>query len=387
MKLFTLLLLASAAAAQQTAVPSPAAEGSAEPFLSATRNGVLLSWLEPVKPPNIALRFSRYRDGAWSRAQTVVERADLFVNWADFPSIVEDAKGVLYAHWLQKSGTSTYAYDVWMSTSRDGGTTWRKPFVINTDGTKTEHGFVTLAPLPKSGVAVTWLDGRNMPEGKEEGDMTIRYAVVDANGTVRAGAELDRRTCECCTTGMTVAATGPVVVYRDRSPEEIRDIAAVRRTARGWSKPAIVHPDGWKIQGCPVNGPQIDSAGKVVAAAWFTAAQDRGRAYVAFSTDGGATFAKPVQIDDGRPVGRVDVVMHDATSAIVTWVEQTSAGAEIRARRVNAGGAQPSVKIADSSTARAAGFPRVARAGSETFFAWTEQTATTKRIHIAKRHF
>ena len=387
MKILVLALIASAAVAQQSIVPSPAAEGSAEPFLSATRNGVLLSWLEPVKPPRVALRFARYRDGAWSKPQTIIERDDLFVNWADFPSIVEDAKGVLYAHWLQKSGTSTYAYDVWMSASRDGGGTWRAPFLINRDGTKTEHGFVTLAALPKSGVAVTWLDGRNMPEGKEEGEMTVRYAVVDSNGAMSAEAELDRRTCECCTTGMTVAAGVPVIVYRDRSAEEIRDIAVTRATAKGWSKPSLIHADGWKIQGCPVNGPQIDAAGKTVAAAWFTAAQDRGRAYVAFSTDGGATFAKPLQIDDGKPVGRVDVVMLDATSAVVTWVEQTTSGAEIRARRVTAKGVQPSVKIADSSTARAAGFPRIARVGSDAYFAWTEQTATTKRIHIAKRRF
>ncbi len=42
-------------------IASPAGAGAAEPFLAASKNGVLLSWLEPV--PNsdrTALRFARF---------------------------------------------------------------------------------------------------------------------------------------------------------------------------------------------------------------------------------------------------------------------------------------------------------------------------------------
>src|SRR5688572_13606636 len=85
-----------------TEVGSPAPVGAAGPFLFATRDGVLLSWLEP-RGERFALRFSRYANKQWSAPRTIVERGDLFVNWADFPSIVEDANGALYAHWLQKS--------------------------------------------------------------------------------------------------------------------------------------------------------------------------------------------------------------------------------------------------------------------------------------------
>ncbi len=359
------------------------------PFLSATRDGVLLSWLEPVAATDrVALRFSRFASGRWSAPRTIVERNDFFVNWADFPSVIADANGVLFAHWPQKSGKSVYAYDVRMSTSRDSGATWSAPFLLNRDGKKNEHGFVTVAPLPGGGVAATWLDGRNMPEGKEEGDMSIRYATVDARGTIRSDVALDTRTCECCTTGMAMAKSGPVVVYRDRSADEIRDIAVVRKAGNGWTKPRLVHADGWKIAGCPVNGPQADAIANRVVVAWFTAAQEQGRAFVAFSDDGGSAFAASVRIDDGKPVGRVDVVMVDSDAALVTWLEQTTAGAEIRARRVQRNGkTAPSVKIADSGTARAAGFPRMARFDGDVYFAWTEQSATTKRIHVARGRF
>ncbi|HEX7831920.1 MAG TPA: sialidase family protein [Thermoanaerobaculia bacterium] len=376
------------------AIPTPAGAGAAEPFLFATRDGVLLSWLEPVTGTDrTALRFARYRAGQWSASRTIVERNDLVVNWADFPSVVEDAKGTLFAHWLQKSGKDTYSYDVRMSTSRDDGASWGQSFVLNRDGKEAEHGFATLAVLPQGGVGATWLDGRKMTGGSHDGhemggDMGIRYATVDANGTIANEVELDARTCECCTTGMTMTSAGPVIVYRDRSPDEVRDISYVAMTAKGWTQPARVNADEWKINACPVNGPQIDAIGTQAVTAWFTASQEKGRAFVAFSGDGGVTFAKPVQIDDGKPIGRLDVVLLDDATALVTWLEQTSTGGELRARRVGRNGkTEPSMKIADSSTARAAGFARLARVGRDVFFTWTEQSAVSKRIHVARGRF
>jgi hypothetical protein len=387
---------ASAAAAPQSsqleALPGPAGAGAAEPFLAATRDGVLMTWLEPVAGSDrVALRVSRFQGDRWSAPATIVERNDLFVNWADFPSVVEDAKGTLYAHWLQKNGAGTYAYDVQMSTSADGGATWRAPFLLNRDGKQAEHGFVTLAALPDGGVGATWLDGRNMGagghEGHDAGDMTLRYATVSADGAIADDVELDTRTCECCATGMAMTGDGPVIVYRDRSPEEIRDISYVKRTAAGWSAPQSVNADGWKINACPVNGPQIDAIGNRAATGWFTAAQEKARAYVAFSNDGGATFGKPVRIDEGKPIGRLDIVMLDEEAALVTWIEQTAGGGEIRARRVTESGAEPARKIADSSTARAAGFPRIARVGRDVYFTWTEQDATSKKVQVARSRF
>jgi len=222
--------------------------------------------------------------------------------------------------------------------------------------------------------------------------MTIRYATIDAAGAIRSDVQLDNRTCECCTTGMTMSGGRPVIVYRDRSPEEVRDIAVVRQTATerspaasGWSKPRLVHADGWKIAGCPVNGPQVDARGKRVAVAWFTGATGHGRAYVSFSDDAAATFGAPIAIDDGTPLGRMDVAMLDAETAVVTWSEQTASGAELRARRVPRNGRPgPSVKVADSSAARAAGFARTAGLGEDVYVAWTEQTAVTKRVHVTR---
>jgi hypothetical protein len=149
-----------------------------------------------------------------------------------------------------------------------------------------------------------------------------------------------------------------------------------------------VNADDWKIEACPVNGPQADAIGSRAVTAWFTAAQEKGRAFVAFSDDAGVTFGKPLQIDDGKPIGRLDVAMLDEETALVTWLEQTATGGEIRARRVSRSGKpEPSMKIADSSTQRAAGFARTARVGRDVYFAWTEHDGKNKKIHVARGRF
>ncbi|MFQ5585183.1 MAG: hypothetical protein ACE5GL_12180, partial [Calditrichia bacterium] len=93
---------------------------------------------------------------------------------------------------------------------------------------------------------------------------------------------------------------------------------------------------------------------------------------VIFSSDGGATFGQPVIVDDGHPIGRVDILLLQDGSALVSWVEATQEGGEIRIRRVQPDGAKaPSMLIAKTSVVRASGFPQIARSGNQLYFAWT----------------
>lgn len=361
---------------------SPAGPNAAEPHLAVRKDGsVMMSWLEQG-----TLKLATLKGGRWSAPQTIVQRDDLFVNWADFPSVIEDRRGVLFAHWLQKSGKGTYSYDVVATSSSDGGKTWRAPQRVNRDGKQAEHGFASLAPLPKGGIAVVWLDGREMTEGHghdAEGSMTLRYGELDASLNLKSDSMLDARVCECCTTAMTMTSQGPLIAYRDRSLEEIRDIAFARRANGKWSNPARVRADNWKIPGCPVNGPQLDARGDDAALAWFTAPDNQPQVWVAFSRNAGATFDRAIRVDRGNAaVGRVDVLMLADASALVTWIEGTDANAGIFVRRVFGDGRtlEP-VKLAATSSARASGFPRAALAGATAYFAWTDPGE--KRIKVA----
>ena len=119
--------------------------------------------------------------------------------------------------------------------------------------------------------------------------MDVYFASFDSNWKQNAEASINKRVCECCQTATAVSADGPVVAFRDRSDQEIRDIHITRVDGGKWTDAVPVHADKWQIDACPVNGPALSARGKTVAVAWFTAAGGTGHAYAAFSQDAGRT--------------------------------------------------------------------------------------------------
>lgn len=370
-------------------IATPAAEGSGEPSLTAGPDGrVYLSWQEPAADSATALRFAVLEEGGWSEPRTIASGGDWFVNWADFPALAVLPGGGMAAHWLQRSGAGTYAYDVRVSVSRDGGRSWSPGATPHTDGTQTEHGFASLWPAGGDSVGLVWLDGRNTGGGHDGhggGTMTLRHAVVGPDGAPAPDRELDGSVCDCCQTGAALTSAGPVVVYRGRTPEEVRDILVTRLVDGAWTPGRPVHPDGWVIPACPVNGPQVAARERRLAVAWYTAARDTARVLLAFSEDAGATFAAPVRIDGGNPLGRVDVVLLDGGDALVSWMERTDGDrAAIHVRRVGADGrVGDPLTVAESSGARSTGFPRMVAAEGGVVLAWTG-AETPARVRTAR---
>ena len=396
---FLLLLAALVAGCAETppqppdvqALSTPAGPGSGRPNLFADADGqVYLTWTEPSGDSLDALRFATWEGEAWSAPRLIAEGADWFVNWADFPALTAN-DGRLTAHYLVRSGSSPYAYDVRVTQSAGGSAAWQEAVTPHRDGTATEHGFVSLLPWPQNRTALVWLDGREMAGGPDDhhggdhtGAMTLRFAVLDQDGRLSDEALLDSRTCDCCQTAAARTAGGLVVAYRDRSEDEIRDIAITRLESGTWTSPEILHEDGWQISGCPVNGPALDAQEARVAAAWFTAADNEPRVQVAFSDDAGVRFGEPVVVDEGAPLGRVDVVLLSDGTALVSWLEQTGEQAAIRLRTVQPDGTLgPIMTVAETSAARASGFPRMVRSGEQVFVAWTE-AAEPSRLRTAR---
>jgi hypothetical protein len=366
-------------------VESPAAEGSAQPNLSLGDDGRLyLSWIEPLGVGH-ALRFAVWEDSGWSAARTIAAGDNWFVNWADFPSMAAARDGTLLAHWLAKSGSSTYAYDIMLALSADGGASWSEPFSPHDDGTRTEHGFVTIVPRPDSSFEILWLDGRetavdddDRPSGS--GVMTLRSARLDREGAITDGRLVDERVCDCCSTAAVLTQTGSIVAaFRDRFESEVRDIALARLETQGWVAAGLIHDDLWEIAACPVNGPALTSTGAHMACAWFTAPQE-GTVNVAFSVNGGLSFGDPLRVDSGKPVGRVGIVQLDDGTAVVSWLEEGA----VRLRWMAATGprSDPILAVATEET-RAAGVPQLARLGNELFLAWTE-TGEPSRVRTAR---
>jgi hypothetical protein len=364
---------------------SPAPPGAVFPHVAETPDGgAVVSWTEARPEGGHAVRMAVLRGGEWSEARTVATGDRFFVNWADFPSVHVLADGTMAAHWLDRSAEGRYDYDVRTAVSRDEGNSWSAPIVLHRDGIPAEHGFVSFFPQD-GGFGAVWLDGRKVGAAAqaeargEEGplrEMTLHFTVLGSDGT-HSGDEvmLDGRICDCCQTAAAVTDRGPVILYRDRSENEIRDISVVRRVDGQWTEPAPLHRDGWEIPGCPVNGPQLDGRGRDLAAAWFTGAGGVPRVRAAFSSDAGATWSPPIEVDDGSPLGRVDVLLLDDGTALVVWLEAGEGETEalIRARRIHPSGARSgSADMALTAAARSSGFPRMARGDGGIVLAWTD---------------
>ncbi len=393
---------------------SPAGPGSGKPSLFTTDDGrVLMSWLEPVgnfdaepastRRGRFALRFATFEGDTWSAPRTIAESEDFFVNWADFPVIIESG-GMLVSHWLEMNGGRGTSYDIHITRSLDGGETWTESIIPHHDGTPTEHGFVSMVPEADGGFTAVWLDGRAFADSSEGAvrEMSLRGTRFAADGTQEDVELLDPRICECCQTSAAYVGGNLVAVYRDRSDSEVREMYAVRRTADGWQEPVRVSHDNWQIRACPVNGPAIVGGETNGAVAWYSLREGVPEVKVAFSRDGGEHFLAPIlldrgpanEMDDGNPrqlgapdgaddqsppipMGRVAIARVSPSQVAVSWIAAKGNSADIIIQTVDLDGTLGErLTIASTSSARASGFPRIARSGERLIIAWTEPSAS-----------
>jgi len=363
-----------------TALPSPAGANSSEPQLTTEGDRVIVSWLE-VAGDHAVLKFAERTPTGWSSAQTAAAGDNFFVNSYDVPAVRALADGTLLAQWIEKNGADPDASKIRLAWSKDKGATWSGAVSPHHDGTETQHGFASTFQAPGAGLGLVWLDGRATHPEQDTGDMALRASVYSPDGKQLREMVVDSRVCECCSTSSAETSDGVIVAYRDRSPNEVRDIYVTSFAAGHWSTPVAVHHDGWKLDACPINGPAVSAHGRNVAVAWFTAKDDKGMAFVAFSHDAGHTFAAPIRMDDAGSLARVGVIMLDDGSAAVTWIESASNGSEFRVRKITAAGVRsPAVPIAQTEGSR---YPRLARHGNELVFAWTETKGDSSNVRTA----
>lgn len=369
----------------------PTGAPAAQPGLVATDAGLLLSWIEPEGDGH-RLRYALDAGDGFAGVRDIARGTRWFVNWADVPAVSRLADGRMAAFVLRKSADAPYAYDVLLTRS-DDGIAWSEPAAVHDDGTPTEHGFASLWPWSEEDFAIAWLDGRHTGGGHDHhgagaGAMTLRAATFSPEGK-RHEWELDARTCDCCQTDAATSAGGPLLVYRDRSEGEIRDIAILRWRGGRWSEPRLVHADRWHMPACPVNGPAVAALHNDVYVAWYTVVEGEARVRVAHSDDDGASFAAPIDLDVGEQVaGRVDVAVDEDGVAVIWLIEEAKEQALWLTRLPrDLSGAGERVRIATLARGRGTGFPRLALQRGSAFLAWTDVVERKPRLRGARVDF
>lgn len=352
------------------------------PHLFVSQDNIYLSWVESAQGYNQFFWAILQEDGLGEK-KLIQEGEDWFVNWADYPQVNFFNDGSLMATFLRKSGPGTFAYDIWYTLSPDTHN-WTEPKVLHDDQTQTEHGFISMSPWNEN-MLITWLDGRNTAsqhshnghEHEHHGQMTLRAALLNAAGNKLNEWLLDDRVCDCCQTGTTVTDKGPMVIFRDRSESEIRDIGFVNWRDGQWSDPHPVYMDLWEIAACPVNGPRISSFENQSGIAWFTASKGQPEVKIIFSGDQGKTMSTPVRCDLGNPIGRVAIEMLDLQTAFVVWMEDQ----RILGRTVSTSGKLgPPLELTKSSANRSSGFPQLKKVDDRLWLAWTDDSNEQKEI-------
>ena len=347
---------------------------NAQPNLVSYNGSLSLSWISSKEENKAFLNYSQYKKGRWIKPQVIASGSDWFVNWADFPAHAINQDLIITSH-LKKSASGKYTYDVILNLQKLSGEKIRENFLLNTDGVKAEHGFVSIMANNEKGFFITWLDGRNTIEKKLEGDhkpMTIRFAEITDKGDVIKESELDASTCDCCQTSIAITNDGPIVVYRDRSEEEVRDIYSVKNINGTWEKPNAVHDDGWIINGCPVNGPKVAVNSKNLAVSWFTVSNNHPLVNVSFSKNNGNSFGAPLKVNDHDAIGRVDVAFLNDEEVIVSYMEVDDIGTYLRIKKVSFDGkiSEP-ITISKIDGGRNTGVPQLEIIDSEIFIVWT----------------
>jgi hypothetical protein len=372
-------------------IPFPKMENAAMPSLHASDSNLYISWVTMGNDTTAELFYSKLNsESQWATPQLINQGSNWFVNWADFPALVEN-QGVLLSHILQKSSPETFSYDVKLQVLPKGASQWSLNLPLHQDSTLTEHGFVSMVPYTSTSFFTSWLDGRETGGGGHDhaahagGPMSIRAAEVDLKGKVLWDELLDAKTCDCCQTSSAITDLGPVVVYRNRSDREIRDIAIARLVDGKWTEPAIIHADGWEISGCPVNGPKVVAKGSNLLVGWFTAPKGIQQVKFAFSTDAGASFGKPVVIESTGLIGRVDVALIREDWGVVSWMETKGENTFLYAAGIDqAGEMGVALQITALDPSRKSGFPQIEVLGGQVYFAWTEVVGENKNVRTAR---
>jgi hypothetical protein len=324
------------------------------------------------------LRVARRKDGKWGAAETIAQGKGWFVNWADFPSLTVARDGTMLAHWLTRYGAGgRYGYGIRVARREANG--WKQVHGMALDEREDYAGFLTFARNERAAIYLA------PPEVKEAGHRkTVHFIEFGGDGKVQRDVEVDADACSCCQTAIGKTTKGWILAYRDHAEGEIRDVAITREVDGKWQTPVPVHADGWKINGCPTDGPTLVTTGDRVAVTWLTRAQDQPRIQLAISNDGGASFRKPVRIDEGKGFGRPGIeALADGRLAIV-WLERNSdEKVGIRLRLIDRDGKpQPSRQVAEAPLGRGAGFPRVVEDGKQLLVIWRDVKVRSALVEI-----
>lgn len=365
--------------------PLPAEAGQAVQLFTTDAGEPHALWVETNDRGQYEFRHAPLEEDGWSDAR-LIARGDRnwFVNWADRPGLAQyrDDPEALAAFWLERSSRHPYDHHIMITQSRDGGQTWQAPFMPYEVRTPAFYGLCRLLPLPNGRMLAAWQDGREtvfeLPHSGRtvpniNGRLALRAVEFDQNGVRYEAVELDSMISELTPFDMALTAEGPIIAYRDIDRSMSKDISVVRKVEGVWMAPQRIHPDNWQVSYYTLEGPAIDARENEVAVAWYANPNGLPEVKVALSGNAGETFDVPIRIDNGAPIGKVDVTFLREGRLLVSWVEKVVAGHRLMVAMISPRGRiLGKEEVSEITGEKLAGVPALTASKDGALIAWKE---------------
>jgi hypothetical protein len=326
---------------------------AAEPAITSSPDGtVYVVWVEHHQEGKADVMFARYSN---NQMQGPVVRVNsqpgMATAWrGDPPTISVAPDQTIFISWTAKvESESGHATDIYVSASRDKGTSFAAPVKVNDDKRPAVHGMHSLSVAQDGRIYVAWLDERNIsPQPANdmkmkqktgghhmESNREVFIASSRDNGrTFSANKQVATNVCPCCKTALATASDGRVYLsWRQVLPGNFRHIAIASSTDQGqtFTTPKIVSDDQWMLAGCPVSGATMAiSSDGALHVLWYSAGKNGETGlYSSESKDAGNSFGSRTLIAKGEIHG-TPVLTNGSEGLVAVW--EDSAGKVSTAR-------------------------------------------------------
>lgn len=290
------------------------------------------------------------------------------------PKIALGSHGEIYVSWthpLSKPWTGFIRF----ARSLDGGKHFSAPITVHHDRAQITHRFGALAVDAAGHVLVAWIDKRDLAAAKVAGKTYAGAAVyyawsTDRGKSFQAERKLADHSCECCRIAVAPTPDGGIgVFWRSVYGDNIRDHShAVVHYGQPAPTVARATFTGWRIAGCPHQGPGLTVAADGHAdGVWFSA--KGGKPTIWYGTLDPGHKPKHLQKMAGSGAAHADVAVAGKVVWVV-WNQFAPKGTGLVGRVSHDGGLSFGKPQTLATVHGAAGSPQLLRFRDRTYVAW-----------------
>lgn len=262
-------------------------------------------WLSgPAPAASADVYYARSTDGGQSFVPSVK------VNWSDrtaarmSPMIDVDPGGTIHVAWTdERAGWPDL--DIYFSKSTDGGLSFTQEVRVN-DWTQDEQSRVAIRVTPAGTVYAGWIS--HIPADHPTVRITRSVGGLPFEASRQVNGGPIGTSCECCNIDIVSVGEQQVLVAFMANLDYIRDLFVSRSTDGGWTfaDPVQVNDGHWYVPACPSSGPRLELGPEGhLNVVWLDGHENamNDSVYYTRSTDGGMTFRSPTRMNAvGDPV-------------------------------------------------------------------------------------